>query len=58
MGHSKGDKRIALGQITAVEVRPAGRLANGFIPETDESYADGFFSKVTPRSESSGKAAS
>ena len=31
LGHSKGDKRIALGQITAVKMRPAGRLANGFI---------------------------
>jgi len=31
IGHSKGDKRIALGQIIAVKMRPAGRLANGFI---------------------------
>ena len=31
MGYSKGDKRIALGQITAVKMQPAGRLANGFI---------------------------
>ena len=31
LGHSKGDKRIALGQITAAQMRPAGRLANGFI---------------------------
>jgi Short C-terminal domain/Domain of unknown function (DUF4429) len=31
IGHSKGDKRIALGQIVAVKMRPAGRLANGFI---------------------------
>jgi hypothetical protein len=31
LGHSKGDKRIALSTITAVKMRPAGRLANGFI---------------------------
>lgn len=31
LGHSKGDKRIALGQIVAVKMRPAGRFANGFI---------------------------
>src|SRR4051794_32383646 len=31
IGHSKGDKRIALGQITGVKMRPAGPLANGFI---------------------------
>jgi hypothetical protein len=31
IGHSKGDRRIPLGTITAVQVRPAGALANGFI---------------------------
>jgi hypothetical protein len=31
IGHSKGNKRIAIGQIIAVKMRPAGRLANGFI---------------------------
>jgi hypothetical protein len=31
LGHSKGDKRIALGQIVAVKMRPAGHVANGFI---------------------------
>lgn len=31
IGHSKGDRRIPLAQITAVQVRPAGPLANGFI---------------------------
>jgi len=31
VGHSKGDRRIPLSSITAVQVRPAGSLANGFI---------------------------
>lgn len=31
VGHSKGDRRIPLGQITAVQMRPAGPLVNGFI---------------------------
>jgi hypothetical protein len=31
IGHSKGDRRIPLASITAVQLRPAGRLANGFI---------------------------
>lgn len=31
LGHSKGDKRIAMATITAVKMRPAGALANGFI---------------------------
>lgn len=31
LGHSKGDRRIPLGSITAVQVRPAGPIANGFI---------------------------
>jgi Short C-terminal domain/Domain of unknown function (DUF4429) len=31
IGHSKGDKRLALSQIVAVKMRPAGRIANGFI---------------------------
>jgi hypothetical protein len=30
-GHSKGDKRIRVDQIIGVKMRPAGRLANGFI---------------------------
>jgi hypothetical protein len=31
LGHSKGDRRIPLGSITAVQVRPAGGIANGFL---------------------------
>jgi Short C-terminal domain/Domain of unknown function (DUF4429) len=31
IGHSKGDKRIALGQIVAVKMRPAGPMIRGFI---------------------------
>jgi Domain of unknown function (DUF4429)/Short C-terminal domain len=31
VGHSKGDRRIPLASITAVQVRPAGSFANGFI---------------------------
>jgi hypothetical protein len=31
VGHSKGDRRIPLASITAVQVRPAGSVANGFI---------------------------
>jgi hypothetical protein len=31
VGHAKGDRRIPLGSITAVQVRPAGIFANGFI---------------------------
>jgi hypothetical protein len=31
IGHSKGDRRIPLGSITAVQMRPAGSLANGFL---------------------------
>lgn len=30
-GHSKGDRRIPLKNITAVQMRPGGALANGFI---------------------------
>src|SRR4051794_8829304 len=31
LGHSKGDRRIPLATITAVQMRPAGPVANGFI---------------------------
>lgn len=31
LGHSKGDRRISLASITAVQMRPAGTFANGFI---------------------------
>ena len=31
IGHSKGDRRIPLASITAVQLRPAGLIANGFI---------------------------
>jgi hypothetical protein len=31
IGHSKGDRRIPLASITAVQMRPAGTFANGFI---------------------------
>ena len=31
VGHSKGERRILLASITAVQMRPAGSLANGFI---------------------------
>src|SRR3954451_12327865 len=31
LGHSKGDKRMAMSTIVAVKMRPAGALANGFI---------------------------
>ena len=31
IGHSKGDRRIPMATITAVQVRPAGPLVNGFI---------------------------
>ena len=31
LGHSKGDRRIPLATITAVQMRPAGPLANGFL---------------------------
>jgi hypothetical protein len=31
VGHSKGDKRIKVDQIIGVKMRPAGRMANGFI---------------------------
>ena len=31
LGHSKGDKRIAMSTIIAVKMRPAGAVANGFI---------------------------
>jgi Domain of unknown function (DUF4429)/Short C-terminal domain len=31
LAHSKGDHRIPIRQITAVQMRPAGPLANGFI---------------------------
>jgi hypothetical protein len=34
LGHSKGDRRIPLASITAVQVRPAGSLANGFLRVT------------------------
>src|SRR6266542_65967 len=31
LGHSKGDQRIPIRSITAVQMRPAGPIANGFI---------------------------
>ena len=31
IGHSAGDRRIPLASITAVQMRPAGALTNGFI---------------------------
>jgi hypothetical protein len=31
LGHSKGDKRMAMSTIIAVKMRPAGAIANGFI---------------------------
>jgi len=34
MGHSKGDRRIPLASITAVQMRPAGAFANGFLKFT------------------------
>lgn len=34
VGHSKGDRRIPLANIQAVQMRPAGALANGFIKFT------------------------
>jgi len=34
LGHSKGDRRIPLVSITAVQVRPAGALINGFLRVT------------------------
>jgi Short C-terminal domain/Domain of unknown function (DUF4429) len=34
IGHSKGDRRIPLGSITAVQVRPAGHFAVGFLKFT------------------------
>lgn len=34
MGHSKGDRRIPLASITAVQMRPAGPFANGFLKFT------------------------
>ena len=34
LGHSKGDRRIPLAQITAVQMRPAGPLINGFLRVT------------------------
>jgi plasmid stabilization system protein ParE len=34
MGHSKGDRRIPLTSIMAVQMRPAGSLANGFLKFT------------------------
>jgi hypothetical protein len=34
LGHSKGDRRIPLGSITAVQMRPAGSFANGFVKFT------------------------
>jgi hypothetical protein len=34
IGHSKGDRRIPLASITAVQVRPAGAIANGFLRVT------------------------
>jgi hypothetical protein len=34
VGHSKGDRRIPLATITAVQVRPAGAIANGFLRVT------------------------
>jgi Domain of unknown function (DUF4429)/Short C-terminal domain len=34
IGHSKGDRRIPLASITAVQMRPGGAIANGFIKFT------------------------
>jgi hypothetical protein len=34
LGHSKGERRIPLASITAVQMRPAGPLANGFLRVT------------------------
>jgi hypothetical protein len=34
IGHSKGDRRIPLASTTAVQMRPGGALANGFIKFT------------------------
>jgi hypothetical protein len=34
LGHSKGDRRIPLASITAVQVRPAGTFVNGFVKFT------------------------
>src|SRR5262245_21619744 len=34
IGHSKGDRRIPLASITAVQMRPPGALSNGFIKFT------------------------
>ena len=34
IGHSKGDRRIPLANIQAVQMRPAGPIANGFIKFT------------------------
>jgi hypothetical protein len=34
VGHSKGDRRIPIANIQAVQMRPAGALANGFIKFT------------------------
>jgi Domain of unknown function (DUF4429)/Short C-terminal domain/Protein of unknown function (DUF2510) len=34
IGHSKGDRRIPLASITAVQMRPAGAFANGFLKFT------------------------
>jgi hypothetical protein len=34
IGHSKGERRIPLASITAVQMRPGGALANGFIKFT------------------------
>ena len=34
LGHSKGDRRIPIGSITAVQMRPGGMFANGFVKFT------------------------
>jgi hypothetical protein len=34
LGHSKGDRRIPLASITAVQMRPAGTFTNGFVKFT------------------------
>lgn len=34
VGHSKGERKIPIGAVSAVQVRPAGRIGNGFIAFT------------------------
>jgi hypothetical protein len=40
IAHSKGDRRIPLGSITAVQMRPAGIFANGFLKFTVPGSAE------------------